>query len=139
MTNPLFDDLDTMLQNKEEKNEMVEQKPQTLVSNEELSQIRKRQLMLMEDPKVLQLAEKIDVKNQIAVLEFGKETAKGISTFSDRMLATIKSSNLEKSSKLMNNLNKMGLVCTKFKPFSFQLKRSFILESIFGHLRSSTT
>lgn len=131
MTNPLFDDLDTMLQNKDEKNELVENKPQALVSNEELSQIRKRQLMLMEDPKVHQLAEKIDVKNQIAVLEFGKETAKGISTFSDRMLATIKSSNLEKSSKLMNNLNK---IMDRFDPKEFveEEKKGGFLKRIFS-------
>lgn len=131
MTNPLFDDLDTMLENKEQKNELVEQKPQILVSQEELSQIRKRQLQLMEDPKVQQLAHKIDVQNQIAVLEFGKETAKGISTFSDRMLATIKSSNLEKSTKLMNNLNK---IMDRFDPKEFmeEEKKGGFLKRMFS-------
>ena len=131
MTNPLFDDLDTMLENKEQKNELVETKPQMLVSNEELSQIRKRQLQLMEDPKVHQLAHKIDVKNQIAVLEFGKETAKGISTFSDRMLSTIKSSNLEKSTKLMNNLNK---IMDRFDPKEFveEEKKGGFLKRMFS-------
>lgn len=131
MTNPLFDDLDTMLENKEQKNELVEQQPQILVSQEELSQIRKRQLQLMEDPKVQQLAHKIDVQNQIAVLEFGKETAKGISTFSDRMLATIKSSNLEKSTKLMNNLNK---IMDRFDPKEFmeEEKKGGFLKRMFS-------
>lgn len=108
MKNPLFDDLDTKLEASEQlKNEVTIEKPKQLVSNEELSQIRQRQLKLKTEPRVLQLADKIDVKNQIAVLEFGKDTAKGISTFSDRMLATIKTSNLEKSSALLNNLNKI--------------------------------
>ena len=108
MKNPLFEDLDTKLQSTGQlKNEMTIEKPKQLVSNEELSQIRQRQLKLKTEPRVLQLADKIDVKNQIAVLEFGKDTAKGISTFSDRMLATIKTSNLEKSSALLNNLNKI--------------------------------
>ncbi len=70
------------------------EQPKQLVSNEELSQIRQRQ-KLKTERSVLQLADKIDAKNQIAVLEFGKDTAKGISTFSDRMLATIKTSNLK--------------------------------------------
>lgn len=131
MTNPLFDDLDTMLENKEQKNELVEQQPQILVSQEELSQIRKRQLQLMEDPKVQQLAHKIDVTNQIAVLEFGKETAKGISTFSDRMLSTIKQSNLEKSTKLMNNLNK---IMDRFDPKEFmeEEKKGGFLKRMFS-------
>lgn len=131
MTNPLFDDLDTMLDKNEQKNELVEQPPQMLVSNEELSQIRKRQLQLMEDPKVKQLAHKIDVKNQIAVLEFGKETAKGISTFSDRMLSTIKQSNLEKSTTLMKNLNK---IMDRFDPKEFleEEKKGGFLKRIFS-------
>lgn len=131
MTNPLFDDLNTMQEKKEQKNELVEQQPQMLVSNEELSQIRKRQLQLMEDPKVQQLAHKIDVKNQIAVLEFGKETANGISTFSDRMLSTIKSSNLEKSTKLMNNLNK---IMDRFDPKEFmeEEKKGGFLKRLFS-------
>ena len=108
MKNPLFEDLDAKLESTEQlKNEVTIEKPKQLVSNEELSQIRQRQLKLKTEPRVLQLADKIDVKNQIAVLEFGKDTAKGISTFSDRMLATIKTSNLEKSSALLNNLNKI--------------------------------
>lgn len=55
--------------------------PVQLVSQEEMSQIKKRQLMLKEEPQVQALAEKIDHKNQIAVLEFGKETATAISSF----------------------------------------------------------
>ena len=98
MKNPLFEDLDAKLESSEQpKNEVIMEQPKQLVSNEELSQIRQRQLKLKTEPSVLQLADKIDAKNQIAVLEFGKDTAKGISTFSDRMLATIKTSNLEKS------------------------------------------
>ena len=108
MKNPLFEDLDAKLESSEQpKNEVIMEQPKQLVSNEELSQIRQRQLKLKTEPSVLQLADKIDAKNQIAVLEFGKDTAKGISTFSDRMLATIKTSNLEKSSALLNNLNKI--------------------------------
>ncbi|MEO4052584.1 toxic anion resistance protein [Solibacillus sp. CAU 1738] len=116
--NPLFDDLDARTEQQAQPvHEIKEAQPQQLVSTEELSQIRKRQLALKEEPQVQALAEKIDVKNQIAVLEFGKDTAKGISTFSDRMLATIKTSKLEKSSELLNNLNK---IMDRFDPKDFQ-------------------
>ncbi len=93
----------------------AEQKP-VLVSEQELSQIAQNQLMLKQDPEVHTLAQKIDVKDQIAMLELGKETASGISTFSDKMLATMKASKLEESSVLLNNLNK---IMDKFDPQDF--------------------
>ena len=132
MKNPLFEDLDAKLESANQpKNEVIVERPKQLVSNEELSQIRQRQLKLKTEPSVLQLADKIDVKNQIAVLEFGKDTAKGISTFSDRMLATIKTSNLEKSSALLNNLNK---IMDRFDPKEFleEEKKGGFLKRIFS-------
>lgn len=131
MKNPLFDDLDAKLTSADEPvHEVAQAQPQQLVSNEEMSQIRKRQLQLRTEPRVVQLADKIDVKNQIAVLEFGKETAKGISTFSDRMLSTIKTSNLEKSSALLNNLNK---IMDRFDPKEFleEEKKGGFLKRLF--------
>lgn len=117
--NPLFDDLEKRAQEPtlEKTTELVQQQTKPLVSQQELSQIRQRQEQLKLQPQVQTLAQKIDVKNQIAVLEFGKETAQGISTFSDRMLATIKQSNLEKSTSLLNNLNK---IMDRFDPQDFQ-------------------
>lgn len=116
--NPLFEDLNKRAeQEPAPTTDLVEQPQKQLVSEQELSQIRQRQEQLKQQPQVQQLAEKIDVKNQIAVLEFGKETAQGISTFSDRMLATIKQSNLEKSTTLLNNLNK---IMDRFDPQDFQ-------------------
>lgn len=116
--NPLFEDLNKRAeQEPAQTTDIVEQPQKQLVSEQELSQIRQRQEQLKQQPQVQQLAEKIDVKNQIAILEFGKETAQGISTFSDRMLATIKQSNLEKSTTLLNNLNK---IMDRFDPQDFQ-------------------
>ncbi|MFL0504987.1 toxic anion resistance protein [Ureibacillus sp. 179-F W5.1 NHS] len=113
--NPLFEDLDTMAKGSTAE---VKETPQTqLVSEQEMSQIKKRQLALKQEPQVQSLAEKIDVKNQIAVLEFGKETATAISNFSDKMLATIKTSKLEKSSELIQNLNK---IMDRFDPQDFK-------------------
>jgi uncharacterized protein YaaN involved in tellurite resistance len=128
MTNPLFDDLDT--KKNTDNTDLVEVKPQ-LVSEQEYSQIHKRQQMLKQEPQVMQLAEKINVKDQIAVLEFGKDTANGISTFSDRMLATIKTSNLDKSTALVNNLNK---IMDRFDPKEFmeEEKKGGFLKRIFS-------
>lgn len=126
MKNPLFEDLD-MKQN--EKNyEIAEAQPQ-LVTEEEMSQLRKRQLELKKDPAVLALAEKIDVKNQIAVLEFGKETASAISKFSDRMLTSIKQSKLERSSELINHLNK---IMSRFDPEDFKEEKKSFFSRLFG-------
>ncbi|MER1985289.1 MAG: toxic anion resistance protein [Solibacillus sp.] len=128
--NPLFADLDKRVQ-EEPVNEVVEAVPKQLVSQEELSQIRQRQIALRQDPKVQTLAEKINPKDQIAVLEFGKETANGISTFSDRMLKTISQSNLEKSTSLLNNLNK---IMDRFDPKDFleEEKKGGFLKRLFS-------
>lgn len=113
--NPLFEDLETIT--KEKSTDVIETPQPQLVSQQEMSQIKKRQLALKQEPQVQSLAEKIDVKNQIAVLEFGKETATAISNFSDKMLATIKTSKLEKSSELIQNLNK---IMDRFDPQDFK-------------------
>ena len=147
--NPFLDDFDaqrekqknqqTMVNNIQETaaqqnsivNEVVETQPKMLVSQQEMSQIRQRQIALREEPQVQALSKKIDLKNQIAVLEFGKETATGISTFSDRMLATIKSSNIQKSTTMLNNLNK---IMDRFDPKDFleQEKKEGFLKRMFS-------
>ncbi|QCR32638.1 toxic anion resistance protein [Lysinibacillus sp. SGAir0095] len=128
LKNPLFDDLNSKMN--VENNSLSEIPQQQLVSKEELSQIKKRQLALREEPQVQALAEKIDVKNQIAVLEFGKETATAISKFSDKMLASIKTSKLEKSSELINNLNK---IMDRFDPQDFkEEKKGGFLKRLFN-------
>ncbi|MGE7839802.1 toxic anion resistance protein [Lysinibacillus sp. NPDC093712] len=102
----------------------------TLISEQELSQIAQNQLVLKKDPEVHALAQKIDVKDQIAMLELGKETANGISTFSDKMLASMRASKLEESSVLLNNLNK---VMDKFDPQDFaEQKKAGFLTKLFS-------
>ncbi|OCS90409.1 toxic anion resistance protein [Caryophanon latum] len=98
---------------------------------EEKSQLLKQREMLRTQPEVQQLATKIDVKNQIAVLEFGKETAAGISQFSDRMLATMRTSKLEQSSALLNNLN---IIMDRFDPQDFkeEEKKKGLIKRIFN-------
>ena len=126
--NPLIDDLNSKMN--VEGNSLSKIPQQQLVSQEELSQIKKRQLALKAEPQVQALAEKIDVKNQIAVLEFGKETATAISKFSDKMLASIKTSKLEKSSELINNLNK---IMDRFDPQDFKdEKKTGFIKRLFN-------
>lgn len=131
MTNPLFDDLEKKVETPQEPQALVPVEKENIVSAEEVSQIRQRQIALKKEPQVLTLAQRIDPKNQIAILEFGKETAKGISTFSDRMLATIKQSDLEKSTTLLTSLNK---VMDRFDPkdFSEEEKKEGFLKRIFN-------
>ena len=106
------------------------QQPSELVSEQELSQIAQHQLRLKQDPEVHSLSKKIDVKDQIAMLELGKETANSISAFSDRMLATMKASKLEESSVLLNNLNK---IMDKFDPQDFaEEKKGGFLTKLFN-------
>jgi uncharacterized protein YaaN involved in tellurite resistance len=105
------------------------QKP-VLVSEQELSQIAQNQRALKQNPEIHALAQKIDVKDQIAMLELGKDTANGISTFSDKMLATMKTSKLEESSVLLNNLNR---IMDKFDPQDFaEDKKGGFLTKLFS-------
>lgn len=133
MKNPLFEDLDAK---KEQVQHEVMEAPAQIVSEEEMSQIRKRQIALKQEPEVKALAEKINVKDQIALLEFGKDTATAISKFSDRMLATIKQSKLEKSSQLINNLNK---IMDRFDPEDFKEENKGFLARIFGKGKRETS
>lgn len=129
--NPLFEDLEKRTTTTDALPTQAPAAPvQSFVSNEEMSQIRQRQLALKQEPQVRTLAERIDPKNQIAVLEFGKETASGISTFSDRMLATIKQSDLEKSTQLLTSLNK---IMDRFDPADFkeEEKKGGFLKRLF--------
>lgn len=94
----------------------------------ELSNLAQSKVALREDPQVLALVKTIDAQNQVAILEFGKESANGISTFSDRMLGGLQLSKLEESSVLLNNLNN---IMDKFDPNDFEENKGF-LSKILG-------
>ncbi|KZZ83182.1 toxic anion resistance protein [Bacillus sp. SJS] len=81
--------------NLEKKEELLE-----TGTNEIKAQLRK-------EPEVQKLAQNIDHKNQLALLEYGKEPANEISAFSGRILNTIKSSSMEESSALLKHLGKI--------------------------------
>ena len=78
---------------------------------------------LKRNPQVLQLVTKIDPKNQVGLLEFGREPANEISAFTGKILSTIKSSSMEESSELLKQL---GKIMDKFDKKDFVEKKSFI-------------
>ncbi|MFY4775273.1 toxic anion resistance protein [Metabacillus sp. RGM 3146] len=78
---------------------------------------------LKKEPNVQQLAEKIDHRDQVAILEYGREPANEISAFSGRILDTIKSSSMEESSALLKHL---GKIMDRFDPKDFTEQKGFM-------------
>lgn len=101
---------------------------QTQTENKKMSELQQNQLALREKPEVLELVKTIDEKDQISVLEFGKETADSISSLSDRMLHSMKASKMEESSVMLNSLNK---IMDKFDPQDFAEDKGFF-SKLFG-------
>ena len=99
----------------------MDQKEQLLEESNELKTQLKR------DPQVLQLVAKIDPKNQVELVEFGREPANEISAFTGRILNTIKSSSMEESSELLKQL---GKIMDKFDKKDFVEKPS-LLSKVF--------
>ena len=93
----------------------IEQQEKILESNDLKAQLKR-------DPQVLQLVAKIDPKNQIGLLEFGREPANEISNFTGKILNTIKSSSMEESSELLKQL---GKIMDKFDKKDFVRKAFF--------------
>ena len=93
------------------------------------SVIARHKLELRQDPTVHALANKIDEKNQIALLEVGRETADSISQFSDRMLSKMRATKLEESSVMLNQLNK---IMDKFDPKDFEEKQGGLISRLFN-------
>ncbi len=85
-------------------------------------------LQLRNEPEVHRLASSIDHKNQIALLEYGKEPATEISTFSGKILNTIKASSMEESSVLLKQL---GKIMDRFDAKDFAEEKGF-LSKIFN-------
>ncbi|MBT2726859.1 toxic anion resistance protein [Bacillus sp. ISL-75] len=74
-------------------------------------------LALRKEPEIQNLARTIDERDQIQVLEFGKEPAVQISRFSDQILNNMKTSKVEDSGELLKQL---GRIMDKFDAKDFQ-------------------
>lgn len=85
-------------------------------------------LQLRSDAEVIKLSQSIDTKDQLSLLEFGKEPANEISAFSGRVLNTIKSSSMEESSALLKNL---GKIMDKFDSKDF-VEEKGLFSKMFG-------
>lgn len=93
----------------------IEQKEKLMEeSNDQKAQLKR-------NPQVLQLVAKLDHKNQVELLEFGREPANEISAFTGKVLSTIKSSSMEESSELLKQL---GKIMDKFDKKDFVEKKS---------------
>lgn len=96
-------------------------------------------LQLRNEPEVLDLARSIDVRNQTGLLEFGKEPAVEISQFSDRILASMRSTSVTDSGTLLKQL---GKTMDQFDKNDFAEPKGFLgklfnrgekmIEKIFG-------
>ncbi|OKL35666.1 toxic anion resistance protein [Domibacillus mangrovi] len=96
-------------------------------------------LQLRNEPEVLDLASSIDVRNQTGLLEFGKEPAVEISQFSDRILASMRSTSVTDSGTLLKQL---GKTMDQFDKNDFAEPKGFLgklfnrgekmIEKIFG-------
>lgn len=94
-----------------------------------LEKTEELKLQLQNDPEVQKMVQQIDVKNQMAVLEFGKEPATEISKFSDRILSTMKASSMEDSSELLKQL---GRIMDKFDKKDFAPEKKGLLSRMFN-------
>jgi uncharacterized protein YaaN involved in tellurite resistance len=74
-------------------------------------------LALRKEPEIQNLARTIDERDQIQVLEFGKEPAVQISRFSDQILNNMRTSKVEDSGELLKQL---GRIMDKFDAKDFQ-------------------
>lgn len=74
-------------------------------------------LALRQEPEVQNLARSIDEKDQIQILEFGKEPAVQISRFSDQILSNMRTTRVEDSGELLKQL---GRIMDKFDKKDFE-------------------
>ncbi|OIK15419.1 hypothetical protein BIV60_09715 [Bacillus sp. MUM 116] len=74
-------------------------------------------LALRKEPEIQNLAHAIDERDQIQILEFGKEPAVQISRFSDQILGNMRTTKVEDSGELLKQL---GRIMDKFDAKDFQ-------------------
>lgn len=86
---------------------------------------------LQNSPEIQNLKRQIDIRATESLMQFGQETAKGISSFADQILNSIKSVNVEDSGSLLKQLNK---IMEKFEIDDFSSKETQpgLFEKIFG-------
>lgn len=86
-------------------------------------------LALRKEPEIQNLARTIDERDQIQVLEFGKEPAVQISRFSDQILSNMRTTKVEDSGELLKHL---GRIMDKFDAKDFQKTPGGIFGKLFN-------
>lgn len=86
---------------------------------------------LQNSPEITALKNQINILQAESVMQFGQDTAKGISSFADQILSSIKSVNVEDSGSLLKQLNK---IMDKFNISDFSEKEDEpgFFEKLFG-------
>jgi uncharacterized protein YaaN involved in tellurite resistance len=90
----------------------------------------------VKDSKEIQvIAKELNIKNADSIMTFGAATAQDISQFADRILASMKNTNIEDSGALLIQLNK---IMEKFDAKDFEeKKKDGFLDKIFSSAKQS--
>lgn len=83
---------------------LVTQDPADMLTETKVPEIK---LALRQEAEVQNLARSIDERDQIQILEFGKEPAQQISRFSDQILGNMRATKVEDSGVLLKQLGKI--------------------------------
>lgn len=105
--------------------DLISSKPDDQLTETKVSDIK---LALRKEPEVQNLAKSIDERDQIQILEFGKEPAEQISRFSDQILRNMRTTKIEDSGELLKQL---GRIMDKFDAKDFQKTSSGLFGKLF--------
>ncbi|MDF2035470.1 toxic anion resistance protein [Bacillus sp. CMF12] len=102
----------------------------TQVQDDKLTEnkVSEIKLALRQEPEVQNLARSIDERDQIQILEFGKEPAVQISRFSDQILGNMRTTKVEDSGELLKQL---GRIMDKFDKKDFEQGSKGIFGKLF--------
>jgi uncharacterized protein YaaN involved in tellurite resistance len=92
------------------------------------TKVSELKLALRNNPEVQNLARSIDERDQIQILEFGKEPAVQISRFSDQILSNMRTTKVEDSGELLKQL---GRIMDKFDKKDFEKTSGGIFGKLF--------
>lgn len=113
----------------ENQNETGLEEVQIVSVEKRISQAEAQKAELKTAPDVINISKNIDIKDQISILEFGKEPAEGISQFSGRILNNMSVAETQKSTVMLNQL---GKIMDKFEPEDFAEEKKGFFGKIFG-------
>ncbi|MBS4215958.1 toxic anion resistance protein [Neobacillus rhizophilus] len=105
--------------------DLTPQPAEEMLTEKKVSDIK---LALRKEPEIQNLARSIDERDQIQVLEFGKEPAVQISRFSDQILSNMRTTKVEDSGELLKQL---GRIMDKFDPKDFQKSSGGLFSKLF--------